>query len=258
MTTVIAITNQKGGVGKTTTTINLAHALAAKDKRVLAIDDDPQGNLTTYFGFDPDELERDERTLYFALVEGKPLASLVLGTNPALIPASIALANAEPALINNIYSNGQLTLRQQLRDIRENYDFVLIDCMPSLGMLTVNSLAAADCVLIPSETEYLSSRGIHQLFGSIDKVRHGLNPNLRVLGVLPTKYKPRHLHDNMVLEGVHAGMADLGVRVFDPIVLSTAFSKASFEGKPTVLLTPDVPGAQSYHKLADELIAYAS
>jgi len=258
MATVIAIANQKGGVGKTTTAINLAYALAGRGKQVLAIDGDPQGNLTAYFGHDPDELEQQGRTLYFSLVENRPLLELVLGNDPAFIPSSLGLAEAEPMLISNLYSNGQLTFRTRLKDVRERYDYVLIDCMPSLGMLTINSLAAADYVLVPTETEYLSSRGISQLFGSVEKVRRGLNPGLRVLGVLPTKYKQRHVHDNLVLDGVHAGMAGLGVRVFEPVLLSAAFSKASLEGKPTVVLSPDERGAQSYYKLADEILLYDS
>jgi len=256
MGSVIAISNQKGGVGKTTTTVNLGYALAEKGKRVLTIDADPQASLTTYLGHDSDELEDEERTLYFCMINGKPLAEIVVGENPALVPSSIRLANAEAELIGNLLASGQMVLRTRLKELRGSYDFILIDCMPSLGLLAINALVAADAVLIPSETEYLASKGIRLLLATIEKIQMGLNPELAVLGVLPTKYNPRYVHDNTVLHGVQSGMADRGIRVFDPIAKSTAFSKASIEGKATVLLTPEAPGVENYYKLADELIAY--
>lgn len=256
MAFVIAIANQKGGVGKTTTTVNLGHALAEKGKRILTIDADPQASLTTYLSHDTDLLEDEERTLYFCLINGKPLSEIVLGENPALAPSSIRLANAEAELIGNLLASGQMVLRTRLKALRAQYDFILIDCMPSLGLLAINALVAADAVLIPSETEYLASKGIRLLLSTIEKIQMGLNPELMVLGVLPTKYNPRYVHDNTVLQGVQSGMADRGIRVFDPIAKSTAFSKASIEGKATVLMTPDAPGVENYYKLADEIIAY--
>lgn len=253
---VIAVANQKGGVGKTTTTVNLGYALANRGKTVLVIDADPQSSLTTYLGYEPEALEEEERTLYFALIEGTPLSSLIIEGSPALVPSSIRLANAEPELIGNLLTSAQSVLRTRIREVRSRFDFVLIDCAPSLGLLTINSLVAADGALIPSETEYLSSKGVRLLLNTIERIQAGLNPELEILGVLPTKYNQRYTHDQAVLSGVQSGMADRGIRVFDPIARSTAFSKASIEGKATVLATPDAPGVESYYKLADEIISY--
>lgn len=256
MAMVIAIANQKGGVGKTTTTVNLAHALLDRGKSVLVIDADPQASLTTYLGHDPDALDEEDRTLYFAMIEGTPLPSLIIEGKPSLVPSGIRLASAEPELIGNLLASPQTVLRSRIREVRSRFDFILIDCTPSLGLLTINALVAADCVLIPSETEYLSSKGIRLLLNTIEKIQAGLNPELGVLGVLPTKYNQRYTHDQVVLSGVRAGMTDRGIRVFEPIARSTAFSKASIEGKPTVVANPDAPGVESYYKLADEIIAY--
>src|SRR4028119_1973774 len=197
MAMVIAIANQKGGVGKTTTTVNLAHALVERGKTVLMVDADPQASLTTYLGHDPDRLEEEERTLYFAIIDGKPLSSLIIEGNPALVPSSIRLASAEPQLIGNLLTRpphvlgtrtkeirarlahgpldrrGTLLTRPQKvlgarsKELRGRFDHVLIDCTPSLGLLTINALVAADRVIIPSETEYLASKGIQLLLNTI-------------------------------------------------------------------------------------------
>lgn len=254
MGNILALANQKGGVGKTTSTINLAYALAKRGQRVLAIDFDPQGSLTLYFGYSPDQLEDQESTMYFSLIGNKPLESLILGDNPALVPASISLANAEPELLSNIIQSAPTVLRAKIKGLRDAYDFILIDCPPSLGLLTVNALAAADRVLVPVKTDNLSFHGVARLFQIIEKVQVGLNPGLRVAGVLPTQYNARNLHDNEVLDGVGKVLASQGVRLFEPVGRSTAFDKATALGKPTVELTPDTPGALAYHKVADALL----
>jgi chromosome partitioning protein len=258
MAKVIANANQKGGVGKTTTTVNLAHALVQKGQRVLCIDADPQANLTTYLSFDPDQLEEEERTLYFSLVKDKPISAVTVPGNPALVPASIVLADAEIELAARLLKLPYLVLRRRLEEVREQYDFILIDCMPSLGMLTANALAAADYVLIPSATEYLSSKGIRLLLTkTIAEVRDGINPQLQVLGVLPTLYDRRTNDDKLMLESLTRGLTDMNVRVFEPILALSAFNKASMEKVSTVLRDPDSPGAQAYYQLAEEVIQYA-
>src|SRR3954471_8653984 len=166
MVKVIAIANQKGGVGKTTSTFNLAHSLVELGQRVLTIDADPQASLTEYFGYNPDDLEEKRHTLYFALVGDEPVAlsSLVLGSNPALIPTSIQLANADPELRSHPLVEPQTVLRKQLRELRDRYDFILIDCQPSLSILPINALAAADLVLVPVETTRLARSGLRHFF----------------------------------------------------------------------------------------------
>ena len=254
MSAVIAIANQKGGVGKTTSTINLAYALAHRGKRVLAIDADPQASLTMYFNHDPDALEEQEKTLYFSLLGDTPLASLILGENPALIPSSIALADAEPELITNVLLSAPTVLKDKIRELGDRYDFILIDCTPSLGLLTVNAMTAADAVIVPVKTDNLSFRGVERLFQTIGKLQQRLNPALRIFGVLPTQYNPRNLHDNETLERVQAALAARKVRMFEPVNRSTAYDKASTEGLPTLEIAPTTPGVQVYYTVADALI----
>lgn len=254
MSKVVALANQKGGVGKTTSTINLAYALALRGKRTLAIDFDPQGSLTIYFGYNSDQLEGANSTVYDAISGNKAMQDLVLGENPALIPAGISLANAEPELIVRILQSSQKVLREKLRGFRDGYDFILVDCPPSLGLLTINALVAADWVLVPVKTDNLSFHGVARLFQTIEQLQGDLNPTLRVLGILPTQYNPRNLHDNEILQGVKAALAGQSVGIFDPVNRSTAFDKATAQGLPTLASAPDSPGVRAYHQVADALI----
>lgn len=258
MAIVIAIANQKGGVGKSTTAHNLAYSLASRGKKVLAIDNDLEGSLTVCFGENPDELEKQQKTLYFSLVGDKPLSALIVGENPALIASSMLHATAETELITNALLGGASSLRDRLAEVRARFDFVLIDCPPSLGMLTLNGLSAADAVLIPVKTEYLSANGVVLFLETVRKVRARQNPRLRILGVLPTEFHSTHTHDNEVLQVLQTLLAEQGIPIFEPVNASTAFRKASAAGQPAVVLTPDLAGAQSYYKLADKIIAYAT
>ena len=198
MATVIAIANQKVGVAKTTSTFNLAHALAAQGQRVLCIDADPQASLTGYFGLDPVDLGEKQKTLYFGLVGENPvpLSSLIIGDNPAIIPTNIKLAAAEADLRADTTLPAQEALRHQLKEIRDRFDYILIDCQPSLGILPANALAAANLVLVPVETTKMAREGLVDFFDTLRKIRRRLNPEVQVLGILPTKYDSRRNHDN--------------------------------------------------------------
>jgi chromosome partitioning protein len=255
MATVIALANQKGGVAKTTSTANLAHALAGRGKRVLAIDADPQASLTIYFGHQPFELQDQEGTLYFALVHNHPLRSLVIPGNPSLVPSSIRLAKADRELMNAMRYSDAL-LRDMLAELLPRYDFVLIDCMPHLGVLTSNALTAAHLALIPVRTEYLSIEGIPLILEEIEETRLRSNRGLRILGILPTMYSRSFTQDQDALAALEAIAAEQRIRVFDPIARSTEYDKATSQGAPTILLSPKAPGVDAYHKLADAIIAH--
>jgi chromosome partitioning protein len=255
--TVIAVANQKGGVGKTTSTINLAYALVKRGKRVLALDADPQASLTIYFGQDPVELEDREQTFYFSLINDKPLPSLVIEGNPALIPSSILLSKADSELMSMMSYSATL-LRHKMQGLAEQYDFVLIDCPPTLTLLTANALAAADMVLIPVKTDYLSIRGVPLILETIETLRVKVNKDLEILGVLPTIFNSRYTRDNEALEALKATLERRRIPVFEPIPRSTRYDTAASEGKPTLELTPHAPGVEAYYKLADEILNHAS
>ena len=252
MSHVIALANQKGGVGKTTATVNLAYALAQKGQRVLAIDVDPQASLTLYCGQDPRALEAEHQTIYWSLCRDVELAALVIPGPPALVPASIQLAKAEQEFAQQWDSVS--FLKEKIAPLRPQYDFILLDCPPTLTLLTVNALVAADAVLIPVKTDYLSIMGIPLLLETIEHVKKRLNPYLGIVGVLPTMFSARNTHDNEALAELHRSLEPL--HIFDPIRRSTWFDKAAVEGRSTLELRPDTPGVQNYYQLADYVIAY--
>ena len=252
MSHVIALANQKGGVGKTTAAVNLAYALVQKGQRVLAIDVDPQASLTLYCGQDPRALEAQHQTIYWSLCRDVELAALVIPGPPALVPASIQLAKAEQEFAQQWDSVS--FLKEKLAPLRQQYDFIMLDCPPTLTLLTVNALVAADAVLIPVKTDYLSIMGIPLLLETIEHVKKRLNPYLGIVGVLPTMFSARNTHDNEALAELRRSLEPLPI--FAPIHRSTWFDKAAVEGRSTLELRPDTPGVQNYYQLADSLIAY--
>jgi chromosome partitioning protein len=248
---VTACTNQKGGVGKTTTVVNLAAYLALSGTPTLVIDLDPQGNATSGLGVDRRALDR---SIYDALIHGLPLADLVLGTRVPgldLIPSAPALSGAEVELVG--LSARESRLAACLDGLGDRYERVLIDCPPSLGLLTVNALTAADGVLIPIQTEYYALEGLSQLVNTIRRVRESLNPRLEIDGVLLTMFDGRTRLSAQVAAEVRRHMDGT---VFDTVVpRSVRLSEAPSHGLPIALYDPTSRGAVAYGQLADEVAA---
>jgi chromosome partitioning protein len=245
---IIAVANQKGGVGKTTTTINLGAALAALDRRVLLIDLDPQECLATALKVPP---PLPGQSLAEVLLDDVPLSAVLVRAHAlSIAPAGADLAEAEARLLSEIGRDA--LLRAALEPVREQFDFILIDCPPSLGLLTLNALAAASEVLIPTQTEFLALRRLAAILRTIEKVRRRLNPSLRVLGIVPTLYDARTLHAREVLEQIRSALAS-EYRIFPPIPRSVRFAEASVAGEPIFSYAGEVEGAKLYRSLAEEI-----
>ena len=249
---VIALCNQKGGVGKTTSTINLGAALTEFGRRVLIVDFDPQGALSVGLGMPAHMLEK---TIYNVIIERSiGLEDAIIRTgvdNLDLLPSNIDLSAAEVQLVAEV--GREHTLVRALRPVIDVYDFILIDCQPSLGLLTVNALAAADSVLIPLECEYFSMRGVALLTDTIEKVRERLNPKLEISGILPTMYDPRTVHSREVMARVVERFGDV---VFDAVINRTVrFPETTVAGAPITVWAPRSAGAKAYRLLAREVIA---
>jgi chromosome partitioning protein len=245
---VIAFANQKGGVAKTTTTLNLAAAFAEEGHRVLCIDMDPQGNLTMSQGIDPDSLET---SMYDVLVHDLSIREVVRKREIDIACASIDLAGAEIAMSTKI--GRERSLDKALRPILEDYDFICIDTPPSLGLLTINALTAADKVIVPVQCEYLSMRGLIQLQNTLSMIRENLNPDVDIAGILPTMVDSRTLHAKEAIQILEENFGD---RVFGARIRKTIrFAEAPVKGMSVLKYDPSGTAADAYRQLAKEVLS---
>jgi len=253
MARIIALSNQKGGVGKTTTTVNLATALAACGHRTLVVDFDPQGNATTAFGIDKFACEQ---SVYDVMVKETSVAEVAVPTDIpglAVLPSTIHLSGAEVEMVSMISRESRL--QQALDPILNDYDYILIDCPPSLGLLTVNALVAAREVVVPMQCEFYAMEGLSQLMQTISIVRKQLNPKLQILGVLMTMYDKRNRLSKQVEEDVRA---HLGTQVMQTIIpRNVRLSEAPSHGQPGLLYDRNSAGSQAYINLASEVMKSA-
>lgn len=250
-TRIISIINQKGGVGKSTTAVNLSAALSARGEKVLLVDFDPQGNSTSGFGIEKEELEQ---CVYDALIHNVSAEDLIIETGydgVFVIPATIQLAGAEIELVSAMAR--ETRLKELLEPVKNEFDYIFIDCPPSLGLLTINALAAADSVLIPIQCEYYALEGVTKLLESMRMVKERINRDLDVFGVLMTMYDSRTSLANQVVDEVRNYF---GEKVFDTLIPRTVkISEAPSFGMPAIEYAPQNKGSLAYLALADEVIA---
>jgi chromosome partitioning protein len=244
---VIALANQKGGVAKTTTTLNLAVALKEKGNRVLVVDLDPQGNLTMSQGMNPDEISK---SMFDVLVHRIPIQDVIVTAEVDIAVSSIDLAGAELALSGMI--GRERALEKALAHVKESYDYVLMDTPPSLGLLTINAFVAADGVIVPVQCEYLSLRGLVQLQNTLEMIRENLNPNVAIQGILPTMYDRRTLHSREAVEILQENFGDL---VFNTKIRKTVrYAEAPVKGQSVLAYDPSSEAAAMYRDLAKEVL----
>jgi chromosome partitioning protein len=249
---IIAIANQKGGVGKTTTTVNLAAGLAIEEKKVLLVDADPQGNATSGSGI---PRSQSRKTLYHALVNDENLDNIVLPTELPLffvLPADKNLAGAEIELV--VREKREYRLKEVLTKVKNDYDYIIIDCPPSLGLLTLNGLTAADTILVPIQCEYYALEGVTELFDTLVRLRRGLNPNLKIEGLLLTMFDERTNLSSAVAKDLRDFYKDKVLKTVIPRNIRLA--EAPSYGKPIILYDIRSRGAESYMQLAKEILSH--
>jgi len=247
MARVISFANQKGGVAKTTTTLNLGVAFAEQGLKVLLVDLDPQGNLTMSQGLNPDSIER---SMFDVLVHRLPIQEVIQHAEVDLAVSSIDLAGAELALSSMI--GRERALEKALADVKGGYDYVLIDTPPSLGLLTINALVASNGVIVPVQCEYLSLRGLVQLENTLSMIRENLNPYVEIEGILPTMYDKRTLHSREAVEILEENFGDL---VFDTKIRKTVrYAEAPVKGTSVLKYDPSGKAAEAYRQLAKEVL----
>jgi chromosome partitioning protein len=249
MSVIYSTVNQKGGVGKTTTAVNLASFLATFGKRVLLIDIDPQGNATSAFGVKADNLER---CIYDVLIEGVPISEIISDTSViglSLAPSTTRLAGAEVELVSQ--ESREHRLKNAIESVRDNYDIIIIDCPPSLSLLTVNALAASDEVIIPIQCEYYALEGLSHLTKTIDLVKGGLNPALKLRGIVLTMHARTLLSDQVEDEA----RSHFGEKVFESVIpRNVRLAEAPSFGQPILFYDPTSSGSLAYEKLAREML----
>ena len=246
---VIAVANQKGGVGKTTTAVNLSAALGDIGKKTLILDIDPQGNATSGFGVNKNELEY---TVYDALIREVDIEKTIIHTEfkVDIVPANISLAGAEIELVSML--SREMRIKRAIAAIKENYDYILIDCPPSLGLLTLNAMTAADSVIIPIQCEFYALEGVTQLMNTIRLVKHNLNDNLKIEGILMTMFDARN---NLSFDVMDEVKNKFGEYVYkSTIPRNVRLSEAPSHGKPILIYDKNSTGAKAYSELAKEMV----